>query len=104
MPGPRLSLQEREENALGIASGRSLIGVARGLGSPFSTVAREVAHDGGRRHNRAVVAKRATRRRASRPKDNCLEIDDALARKVERWLRQRHSPLELREPAVPPAS
>ena len=30
MPGARLSLEEREEIALGIASGRSLTGIARG--------------------------------------------------------------------------
>ena len=68
MPGARLSFEEREEIALGIASGRSLTGIARGVGRPVSTVAREVARNGGRGRYRAVVAERATRRRACRPK------------------------------------
>ena len=42
MPGARLSLEEREE----IASGRSLTGIARGVGRPVSTVSREVARIG----------------------------------------------------------
>ena len=49
MPGARLSFEEREEIALGIASGRSLTGIARGVGRPVSTVSREVARNGGRR-------------------------------------------------------
>jgi IS30 family transposase len=92
MPGARLSLEEREEIALGIASGRSLTGVARGLGGPVSTVAREVAPNGGRPRYRAVVVERATRRPACRPKARRLATDRELAREVERRLRLRHSP------------
>ena len=82
MPGVRLSLEEREEIALGIASGRSLTGIARGVGRPVSTVSREVARNGGRRRYRAVVAERATRRRACRPKPRRLATDRALACEV----------------------
>jgi len=39
MPGARLSLEEREEIALGIASGRSLTGVAGGRPSGVDGVA-----------------------------------------------------------------
>ena len=89
MSGARLSLEEREEIALGIASGRSLTGIARGVSRPVSTVAREVARNGGRRRYRAVVAERATRRRACRPKARRLAVDRELAREVERRLRLR---------------
>jgi transposase, IS30 family len=95
MPGARLSLEEREEIALGIASGRSLTGIARGVGRPVSTVAREVARNGGRRRYRAVVAERATRRRACRPKARRLAVDRELALEVERRLRLRHSPQQI---------
>jgi IS30 family transposase len=95
MPGARLSLEEREEIALGIASGLSLSGIARGVGRPVSTVSREVARNGGRGRYRAVVAERATRRRACRPKPRRLAVDPALGREVERRLRLRHSPQQI---------
>jgi IS30 family transposase len=95
MPGVRLSLDEREEIALGIASGQSLTGIARGVGRPVSTVVREVPRNGGRGRYRAVVAERATRRRACRPKDRRLAVDRALACEVERCLRLRHSPQQI---------
>jgi IS30 family transposase len=95
MPGVRLSLEEREAIALGITSGRSLTGIARGVGRPVSTLAREVARNGGRGRYRAVVAERATRRRACMPKPRRLATNRALACEVERRLRLRHSPKRL---------
>ena len=95
VPGARLSLEEREEIALGIASGRSLTGIARRVGRPVSTVAREVACNGGRGRYRAVVAERATRRRACRPKPRRLAVDRALGREIERRLRLWHSPQQI---------
>jgi IS30 family transposase len=104
MPGVPLSLEEREDIALGIASGRSLTGIARGVGRPVSTVAREVARSGGPGRYRAVVAARATRRRACRPKPRRLAVDGALGREVERRLRLRPSPQATREPVASGAS
>ena len=104
MPGACVSLEEREEIARGIASGRSLTGVARGAGRPVATVAREVMRNGDRRRYPAVVAERATRRRACRPKARRLVVDQELALEFERRLRLRHSPLETREPVAPAAS
>src|SRR2546430_3432156 len=43
----RLSLAEREEISRGLAAGRSLRGIASGLGRAPSTVCREVAANGG---------------------------------------------------------
>jgi IS30 family transposase len=95
MPGVRLSLEERVEIALGIASGRNVSGIARGVGHPVSTVARKVTRNGGRGRYRAVVAERATRRRACRPTPRRLAVDGELGREVERRLRLRHSPEQI---------
>jgi IS30 family transposase len=46
MPGARLSPDEREEIALGLAVQRSFADIARGLDRPTSTVAREVGRNG----------------------------------------------------------
>ena len=49
----RLSLIEREEISRGLAGGESLRAIAQRLGRAPSTVAREVAVNGGRRRYRA---------------------------------------------------
>ena len=63
----RLSLAEREEISRGLAAGRSLRGIASGLGCP-STVGREVAANGGAGRYRACAADRRALRLAHRPK------------------------------------
>jgi Helix-turn-helix domain len=50
----RLSPAEREEISRGLAAGRSLRGIASGLGRAPSTVCREVAANGGRGRYRAL--------------------------------------------------
>src|ERR1039458_3302539 len=58
MPGPlRLSVAEREEISLGLKGGESLGAVARRLGRATSTISREVASNGGRRHSRAEIGR-----------------------------------------------
>ena len=97
----RLSLQEREEISRGLTAGESLRGIARRLGRAASTVAREVAANGGRVRYRAAVAHRASRHRARRPKPAKLVINHRLRavideklelwwspRQVSRWLCQ----------------
>ena len=66
--GRRLSLAEREEISRGVAAWDSGRRIARGLGRAPSTVSREIAGNGGRRHYRARRAEAAARRRARRPK------------------------------------
>ncbi len=95
MPGARLTLDEREEIALGIATGRSLADIARQLERPTSTVSREVNRNGGRRRYRAVRAQQAANERARRPKRRKLVEDRRLAREVARRLKQRHSPEQI---------
>ncbi|WP_435608195.1 helix-turn-helix domain-containing protein [Streptomyces sp. C10-9-1] len=66
MPGGRLTQQERQQIASGLADGLAYAEVARGLGRPTSTVTREVMRNGGPTAYRADLAQRATGQRAHR--------------------------------------
>ena len=66
MPGGRLTRQERQQIALGLADDLSYAEIARRLDRPTSTVTREVLRNGGPAGYRAEVAHRATERRAHR--------------------------------------
>ncbi|OPG09780.1 MarR family transcriptional regulator [Streptomyces sp. GKU 895] len=66
MPGGRLTQQERQQIALGLADGLAYAEIARRLDRPTSTVTREVMRNGGPTAYRAEVAHRATERRAHR--------------------------------------
>ncbi len=64
MPGGRLSQQERQQIALGLADGLAYAEIARRLDRPTSTITREVMRNGGPTGYRADLAQRATDRRA----------------------------------------
>jgi DNA-binding transcriptional regulator GbsR (MarR family) len=66
MPGGRLTQQERQQIALGLADGLAYAEIARGLDRPTSTVTREVTRNGGPTSYRADLAHRATEHRAHR--------------------------------------
>ena len=66
MPGGRLTQQERQQIALGLADGRAYAEIARGLDRPTSTITREVLRNGGPTAYRADLAHRATQHRAHR--------------------------------------
>ncbi|SCL69533.1 MarR family protein [Micromonospora citrea] len=66
MPGGRLSQQERQQIALGLADGLAYAEIARRLDRPTSTITREVMRNGGPTAYRADLAHRATERRARR--------------------------------------
>ncbi|MEU3347644.1 helix-turn-helix domain-containing protein [Streptomyces sp. NPDC006700] len=66
MPGGRLTHQERQQIALGLADGLPYAEIARRLDRPTSTVTREVMRNGGPTAYRADLAHRATERRARR--------------------------------------
>ncbi|MFB7862395.1 MULTISPECIES: helix-turn-helix domain-containing protein [unclassified Streptomyces] len=68
MPGGRLTQQERQQIALGVADGLAYAEIARRLDRPTSTVTREVMRNGGPTGYRADLAHRATERRAHRRK------------------------------------
>ncbi|MFC7388182.1 GbsR/MarR family transcriptional regulator [Sphaerisporangium rhizosphaerae] len=66
MPGGRLTQQDRQQIALGLADGLAYAEIARGLDRPTSTITREVMRNGGPTAYRAELAHRATERRAHR--------------------------------------
>jgi DNA-binding transcriptional ArsR family regulator len=69
MPGGRLTQQERQQIALGLADGLAYAEIARGLERPTSTITREVMRNGGSTAYRPDLAHRATERRAHRRRD-----------------------------------
>jgi DNA-binding transcriptional ArsR family regulator len=68
VPGGRLTQQERQQIALGLADGLAYAEIARRLDRPTSTITREVMRNDGPTAYRADLAHRATERRARRRK------------------------------------
>jgi DNA-binding transcriptional ArsR family regulator len=66
MPGGRLTQQDRQQIALGLADGLAYAELARRIGRPTSTITREVMRNGGPTAYRSDLAHRATERRARR--------------------------------------
>ncbi|KAA9375268.1 helix-turn-helix domain-containing protein [Microbispora cellulosiformans] len=66
MPGGRLTQQERQQIAVGLADGLAYAEIARRLGRPTSTITREVSRNGGPTGYRAELAHRATQQRTQR--------------------------------------
>ncbi|WP_431973097.1 helix-turn-helix domain-containing protein [Micromonospora haikouensis] len=66
MPGGRLTQQERQQIAAGLADSLPYAEIARRLGRPTSTITREVIRNGGPTAYRADLAHHATERRAHR--------------------------------------
>ncbi|GAB3957679.1 helix-turn-helix domain-containing protein [Actinoallomurus acanthiterrae] len=66
MPGGRLTQQDRQQIALGLADSLPYAEIARRLDRPTSTITREVMRNGGPTGYRAELAHRATERRAHR--------------------------------------
>ena len=58
MPGGRLTQQERQQIALGLADGLAYAEIARRLDRPTSTITREVMRNGGPTSYRADLAHR----------------------------------------------
>ncbi|MBT2418306.1 helix-turn-helix domain-containing protein [Streptomyces sp. ISL-22] len=68
MPGGRLTAEDRQRIAEGLAEGLGYAEIGRRLGRPASTVMREVTRNGGPDDYRANRAQEATRQRARRRK------------------------------------
>ncbi|MEV5572215.1 helix-turn-helix domain-containing protein [Spirillospora sp. NPDC052269] len=66
MPGGRLTQQERQQIALGLADGLAYAEIARRLDRPTSTITREVMRNGGPAGYRADLAQHATQQRTQR--------------------------------------
>ena len=91
----RLSLAEREEISRGLMAGDSCTLIAQGIGRRPSTVSREVAANGGRRHYRAHRADQTALRRMRRPKTAKLASNRPLRREVEARLAKLWSPQQI---------
>jgi IS30 family transposase len=102
-PGPvsgrYLSLEEREEIALGLVAGDSIRQIAAGLGRSASTVSGEIKRNlcSNRVKSRykATVADQLARQRAARPKTAKLAADQKLREYVQDKLVQRWSPMQI---------
>jgi predicted transcriptional regulator len=68
MPGGRLTGQDRQRIAAGLAEGLGYTEIGRRLGRPASTIMREVTRNGGPEDYRADRAQKSTRQRARRRK------------------------------------
>ncbi|MFD7430587.1 helix-turn-helix domain-containing protein [Streptomyces sp. NPDC059818] len=79
MPGGRLTQQERQQIALGLADGLAYAEIARRLDRPTSTVTREVMRNGGPTAYRAELAHRATERRTHRRRQTAPRESEAPA-------------------------
>lgn len=90
-----LSLADREEISRGLAANQSVRTIARTLGRPPSTVSREIARHGGRRHYRAAPADAAAWRRAERPKRCWLAQQPGLCDVVAAKLEAAWSPEQI---------
>ncbi|WP_067460918.1 GbsR/MarR family transcriptional regulator [Actinomadura macra] len=66
MPGGRLTQQERQQIAAGLADGLAFAEIARRLDRPTSTITREVTRNSGPTGYRADLAHRATQQRTHR--------------------------------------
>ena len=100
-PSPRqrsrlaLTLAEREEISRGLAHGRSLRAIGRGLGRAPSTVSREVQRHGGQHWYRAADADRRAWNRTRRPKRCRLATSPALRDVVATQLACEWSPQQI---------
>lgn len=92
MPGPRLSLCEREEIRSGLDRELSLSGIARRLGRSVSTISREITRNRSSRGYVAHVAHRRAGERARRPKPLKLMTDTVLCQRVKDLLDAKWSP------------
>jgi DNA-binding transcriptional regulator GbsR (MarR family) len=77
MPGGRLTQQERQQIALGLADSLAYAEIARRIDRPTSTITREVMRNGGPTAYRADLAHRATERRAHRRRQSARQGAEA---------------------------
>ncbi|WP_433179048.1 helix-turn-helix domain-containing protein [Actinoallomurus sp. CA-150999] len=78
MPGGRLTQQDRQQIAVGLADGLAYAEIARRLDRPTSTITREVMRNGGPAGYRAEMAHRATERRTRRRRPASTRASEAV--------------------------
>jgi IS30 family transposase len=100
-PAPRrravaaLRLEEREEISRGVAAGRSVRRIARGLRRSPSTISREIRRNGGSQAYRANRADRRAWERALRPRPCRLALHRELRWRVAQKLALQWSPAQI---------
>jgi IS30 family transposase len=94
--GRYLSVGEREEIAVGLAAGDSLVAIAERLGRSPSAISREIRRNSqGRGHYRALAAQGHAQHRAGRPKTAKLAGNAELRGLVAARLKQKWSPEQI---------
>ena len=101
--GRYLSLQEREEIAVGLAGGDGPAVIARRLGRHPATIGREITRNGSalragrtvRARYRAVLAQSRAESRGRRPKPAKLATNRRLHDEVQKGLKKRWSPAQI---------
>lgn len=91
----RLTVQEREDIACGVAAGLSIRAIARGLSRAPSTVSRELIRNSSPSGYRPSVADQAAWDRAARPKECKLAANPALRDHVVQGLKLQWSPEQI---------
>ncbi len=91
----QLTLGEREEISRGLAAGKSMRQIARGLTRAPSTVSREIGRNGGSGSYRASEADKRAWKRAERPKPCRLVRCPQLRQLVEEKLREDWAPEQI---------
>jgi len=91
----RLSLEDRELIARGLARDESFRQIARWVGCAPSTISREVVAHGGRAGYDAMRADIASWAAARRPKTCRLALHRPLRRRVAHWLGKQWSPRQI---------
>ncbi len=94
MPGAPLSLPEREEISLALIedSGSTWVSISQRVSRHPTTIAREVAGNGGRLKYRPATADRQARKALRRPRQSILQGEGPLRTRVASELRQGRSP------------
>jgi IS30 family transposase len=90
-----LRLEEREEISRGVAAGRSVRLIARGLRRSPSTISREIRRNGGSQAYRVSRADRRAWHRALRPKPCRLALHGELRWRVAQKLALQWSPAQI---------
>jgi DNA-binding transcriptional regulator GbsR (MarR family) len=83
MPGGRLTQQDRQQIASGLADGLPNAQIARRIDRPTSTITREVMRNGGPTAYRPDLAHRATERRTRRRRETTPRAPEAHGRDTE---------------------
>ncbi len=90
-----LTIWDREEISRGISAHLSIRGIARNLNRAPSTISREIHRNGGLISYRAIEADKNAWKKAKRPKDCLLSLNNELQNLVSKKLALKWSPEQI---------